>query len=84
MLIFYSNHRAKHGVLEWVFLAMRDVRLIGQAIDMVSPDSTAVKVHPDKASKRTLSDRQENKKSKLHNFFLKISISTLFFFRLFL
>jgi len=41
------NRWAKSGVLERVFLAMRDARLIGHAIDVVSLDSTAVKVHPD-------------------------------------
>jgi hypothetical protein len=41
------NRRAKSGVLERVFLAMRDARLIGHAIDAVSPDPTAVKAHPD-------------------------------------
>ena len=28
-------------------MAMRDARLIGQVIDVVSLDSTAVRVHPD-------------------------------------
>jgi transposase len=41
------NRWAKQGVLERVFTAMRDTRLIGRVIDVVSLDSTAVKVHPD-------------------------------------
>jgi transposase len=41
------NRWAKHGVLERVFTAMRDARLIGRVIEVVSLDSTAVKAHPD-------------------------------------
>ena len=41
------NRWAKKGVLERVCTALRDARLIGQVIDVVSRDSTGVKVHPD-------------------------------------
>jgi transposase len=56
------NRWAKQGVLERVFTAMRDARLIGRVIEVVSLDSTAVKVHPDgmgAEKKRPTSDRQE-------------------------
>jgi transposase len=55
------NRWAKNGVLEKVFTAMKEARLIEGTLSMVSLDSTAVKVHPDGMGcqkKRASSDRK--------------------------
>jgi transposase len=42
-----ANRRAKQGVLERVFVALRKEQIIQIKIDHLSPGSTIVKVHPD-------------------------------------
>jgi transposase len=56
------NRWAKSGVLERVFLALQTERLTG--LEVLSLDSTAVKVHPDAhgaSKKREAGDREESR-----------------------
>ena len=47
MIYVRINHWAKKGVLERVFLRLQQMGIIQIQVDVISLDSTCIKVHPD-------------------------------------